>query len=121
MEDRVFVRDLLVRGILGVNDWERRTRQDILLNFTLYTDTRAAAASDRVEDAVNYRTVTKRVMELVESSARYTVEALATDLARLCFQWVEVTRVRIRVEKPGAIRFADSVGIEIERRREDLE
>jgi len=117
--DRIIIRDLLVRGILGINDWEREQPQDILINLTLFADLRRAAFSDDIADTVNYRTVTKRILALVEASTRYTVEALAADIARLCLEEPGVERVRVRVEKPGALRFARSVGIEIERAHDD--
>jgi FolB domain-containing protein len=118
-EDCMFIRDLLVRGILGINDWEREQPQDILLNLTLFTDLRRAGFSDDIADAVNYRTVTKGILAMVEASTRYTVEALAADIADLCLREAGVVRVRVRVEKPGALRFARSVGVEIERERSD--
>jgi FolB domain-containing protein len=114
-EDRIVIRDLLARGILGVNDWEREQPQDILINLTLFADLRRAGASDDIADTVNYRTVTKGILAMVEASTRYTVEALAEDIARLCLAVPGVTRVLVRVEKPGALRFARSVGVEIER------
>lgn len=117
-EDRIEIKDLLLRGILGINDWEREKPQDILINLTLFADLRAAGASDEIADTVNYRTLTKRVIEHVESSARFTVEALAADLAALCLEAPGVRRARVRVEKPGALRFARSVGVEIERAAE---
>ena len=119
-EDRIFIRDLLVRGILGINDWEREQPQDILLNLTLFTDLRRAGFSDDIADTVNYRTVTKGILAMVEESTRYTVEALAADIADLCLREQGIVRVRVRVEKPGALRFARSVGVEIERERSDL-
>lgn len=119
-EDRIEIRDLLLRTIIGVNDWERKERQDVLINITLFADLRAAGASDRIEDTVNYRTVAKKVIQHVESSRRYTVEALAEDVARLCLSEPGVLRARVRVEKPGALRFARSVGVEIERTRDDV-
>lgn len=115
--DKVFIKDLLVRGIIGVNDWERHEEQDILINVVLFTDTRRAAASDRIEDCVNYRTIAKKIQAYTEKASRWTVEALANDLARLCLEEPGVERVLVRVEKPGAVRFADSVGVEIERSR----
>jgi FolB domain-containing protein len=118
-EDRIVIRDLLVRGILGINDWEREQPQDILVNLTLFADLRRTGFSDDIADSVNYRTVAKGIISLVESSTRYTVEALATDIAHLCLREPGVVRVRVRVEKPGALRFARSVGVEIERTRED--
>lgn len=114
-EDRIEIRDLLARGILGTNDWERETKQDILIQLTLFTDLSRAGASDSIEDTVNYRSVTKEVLAHVETSARFTLEALAADLAALCLRHRGVRRVRVRVEKPGALRFARTVGVEIER------
>jgi FolB domain-containing protein len=117
IRDRVFVRDLLIRGILGINPDERVERQDILVNLEMVTDVRTAAASDRIDDAVNYRTLTKRVIERVETGSDQLVERLVEDLARLILAEFPVAEVTVRVEKPGALRFARSVGIEITRRR----
>lgn len=119
-KDRIQINDLLVRGIVGVNDWERKDKQDILINLELFADLRSAGQNDNLEDSVNYRTVSKQVIAHVESSSRFTLEALAEDIARLCLAAPTVTRTRVRVEKPGAVRFARSVGVEIERERADL-
>ncbi len=89
-EDIVLIKDLLLRSIVGVNEDERHKAQDILLNIRLVTDLRPAGASDDINDAVNYRTVTKRVIELVESSRFYTVEKLATEIARLVPEIIEL-------------------------------
>ena len=117
--DHILVRDLLVRGILGINPDERTNRQDILINLDLAVDTRQAAASDDIADAVNYRTLTKRIVGHVEQGSDRLVEKLAEDLARLVLSEFAVAAVRLRLEKPGALRFARSVGIEIERTRAD--
>lgn len=119
-QDRIEIKDLLLRGIIGVNDWEREQEQDILINISLFADLSRAGRSDQIDDTVNYRSVTKQIILHVESSKRFTVEALAADIARICLQQPEVHRVRVRLEKPGALRFARSVGVEIERRAEDL-
>lgn len=119
-EDRIEIKDLLLRGIIGVNDWEREKRQDILINITLFADLRASGASDAIADTVNYRTIAKRVIQHVEGSERHTVEALAADIVKICLEEPGVSRARVRVEKPGALRFAKSVGVEIERGTEDL-
>ncbi len=118
-EDKLIIRDLLLRGIIGINDWEREKKQDILLNLTLYADARAAGQSDSIDDCLNYRTLTKRIIDYVEGSAHYTVEALATAIARICIEG-GAARAVVRVEKPGALRFARSVGVEIERTPEDF-
>ncbi|HEY3474330.1 MAG TPA: dihydroneopterin aldolase [Anaerolineales bacterium] len=117
--DKVIIKDLLVRGIIGVNDWERKRAQDILINITLFTDTRRAAETDNIADCVNYSTMSKRLQAHAESAGRLTVEALANDLAKLCFEDKAVMKVILRVEKPGAVRFARSVGVEIERSRDE--
>ena len=119
--DKIHINDLLTRGIVGVNDWERKDKQDILLNITLCADLRPAGRSDNIEDSVNYRTVAKQVIAHVESSARFTLEALSEDVARLCLSMPGVARARVRIEKPGAVRFARSVGVEIERASADID
>ena len=116
--DKVIIKNLLARGIIGVNAWERKRAQNILINITIFTDTRRAAESDNLEDCVNYSTMSKKVLAHAESVNRLTVEALANDLARLCLEENGVQKVLVRVEKPGAVRFAESVGVEIERSRD---
>ncbi len=118
--DKIIVRDLLLRGIIGINPDERVNKQDIRLNMTLYTDIRRAAESDSIDDATNYKTITKRVIEYVEASEHLLVERLVSEIARLILTEYPISRVRVRVEKPGALRFARSVGIEIDRRRADF-
>lgn len=117
--DKVIIKDLLARGVIGINDWEREQPQDILLNIVLMTDTRRAAETDSIEDCVNYRTLAKLALKHAETAQRLTVEALANDLARICLEQPGVERVIVRVEKPGAVRFAASVGVEIERSRDE--
>jgi len=115
--DKVIIKNLLARGIIGVNDWERKRAQNILINLTLFTDTHRAAQSDHIDDCVNYSTMSKKILAHAESANRETVEALANDLAKICFEDDGVQKVIVRVEKPGAVRFAESVGVEIERSR----
>lgn len=115
--DKVFIKNLLARGIIGVNEWERGRAQNILINIILFTDTRRAAQSDTINDCVNYSTMSKKVVAHSETASRETVEALANDLAGLCLEEPGVVKVMVRVEKPGAVRFAESVGVEVERSR----
>lgn len=117
--DQVFITDLVARGIIGVNDWEREKPQEILINITLFADLHKAGESDEVEDSINYRTISKKVLAHAESAERFTVEALAADIASLCLAENGVKKVRVRVEKPNAVRFARSVGVEIERTQID--
>jgi FolB domain-containing protein len=120
MSDRIVVKDLLLRTIIGINEEERRDRQDVLINLVLYADTRAAGASDDIEDAINYRTITKRIIKLVEGSQFQLVEKMAAEIAAICLDDARVERATVRVEKPGALRFARSVGVEVDRIRDVL-
>ena len=115
--DKIIIKDLVARGIIGINDWERENIQEILINLTIYADTRQAAEKDDINYSVNYRTVGKKVLSHAEHSARLTVEALAEDIAKICLKEPFAQKVVVRVEKPGAVRFADSVGVEIKRKR----
>lgn len=115
--DRIRIKDLTVRCVIGITEDERRDRQDVLINVVLTTDTRKAGASDRLEDAVNYRTLNKRILHHVESSKHQLVETLAERIADICLTDPRVQHVEVTVEKPGALRFARSVGVEIARSR----
>jgi FolB domain-containing protein len=117
--DKIYIKDLLVRSIIGINPEERIKKQDILINIILFADIRQAAQSDDIADAVNYKAITKRVIDHVENSADFLVEKLVSDLAKIIITEFHVQKVRVRVEKPGALRFAQSVGIEIERTQQD--
>jgi FolB domain-containing protein len=118
--DQVLIIDLVARGIIGINDWERDKPREILINIVLFADLRKAGKSDDIQDCVDYSTLAKKVLAHAETSRRFTVEALAADLAYLCLEETGVMKVRVRVEKPGAVRFAKSAGVEIERSKEDL-
>ena len=116
--DRVLIRDLMVRGVIGISERERKEKQDIVVNVVMFADITKAGESDNIEDCVNYRTVSKEIIKHVEEIGRYTVEALATDIAGICLAHNGVEKVKVRVEKPGAVRFSKSVGVEIIRKRE---
>lgn len=116
--DKVFIEDLLLRGIIGVSERERSQPQDIVVNIVLLTDTSAAGKSDDINDSVNYRTVAKSIISHNEKVSRYTVEAFAADIADICLEFPLVEEVIVRVEKPGAVRFSKSVGVEIHRKRD---
>lgn len=118
--DKIVIKDLLLRGIIGINDDERINEQDILINLTLYADTQRAATSDDISDAVNYRSIAKRIIKHVAESSNFLVEKLVNDIARIILTEFDVEKAIVKVEKPGALRFARSVGIEIERTRVDF-
>ena len=119
MSDRILIKDLFLRAIIGINDDERTERQDVLVNLIVETDTRKAGNSDDIADAVNYKTLTKQVIGLVENSRFLLVERLAEEIAKLCLEDSQIERVSVTVEKPQALRFARSVGVSIERSQGD--
>ncbi len=115
--DRIHIIDLLLRCIIGVNADEREKRQDVILNLTLHADLRQAGQSDRIEDTVDYKAIKEKVIALVEDSNYFLAERLAELVAEVCLEDERVRRVEVRLEKPGALRFARSVGVEIVRER----
>jgi len=117
MLDRIRICDLLVRCILGINESERREKQDVVINLVIHADLRMAGKTDRIEDAVDYRALKKKVLALAEESHFFLEEALADAVAELCLAQPGVRQVEVRVEKPNALRFARSVAVEITRRQ----
>ncbi len=89
-----------------------------MINLAIYADLRKAGQSDRFEDAVDYRAIKKRIVSMVENSRYYLVEAMAEAIAKICLDHPAVTKVQVRVDEPGALRFARSLGVEITRERE---
>jgi FolB domain-containing protein len=113
--DKVFIKDLHIQAILGVRDWERDIPQDILVNVTVMTNPPPVPKRDDIGDCVDYSAMAKEICTLVETAQRFTVEALAEDIARLCLNKKGAYKVNVRVEKPGAVTGAASAGVEIER------
>lgn len=115
--DRILIHDLLVRCILGVNDEERREKQDVVINVALSADLSRPGKSDRFGDTVDYRAIKKRIVALAENSRYHLIEALADAVAGICLEHPAIAEVQVRVEKPSALRFARSVGVEMNRKR----
>ena len=113
--DKILITNLRVHGIIGVYEHEREIPQDILINITLFTDTRPAAKSDSLDDCIDYGTLSQKIRAHAENAQRLTVEALAEDIAQICLAEVGVKKTLVRVEKPEAIDFVEKVGVEIER------
>jgi dihydroneopterin aldolase/D-erythro-7,8-dihydroneopterin triphosphate epimerase len=114
--DQIHIKDLLLRTIIGIKENERRNKQDVLINITLYAD-HTAGVSDKIKDVVNYRTITKQIISLVENSRFLLVEKMALEITNLCLADARVERAVVTVEKPGALRFARSVGVTVDRSR----
>jgi FolB domain-containing protein len=115
--DRILISDLRARCIIGINDEERREKQDVVINLALTADLRTPGRSDRFEDTVDYRALKKRIVSMVEGSQYHLIEALAERVAEICLEHPAVQQVQVRVDKPFALRFARSVAVEISRKR----
>lgn len=119
--DTIFLKELTTETVIGIFDWEREVKQTVAIDIELSVDFRAAARSDSIEDALNYKTVASRVLAFVQESRFQLVETLAEEVARLLLREFPVELVRLTVHKPGAIRFLSDVGVRIERSRADLD
>lgn len=115
--DKIHIRDLLTRCIVGIFPEERTKQQDVVLNITLYADLRQAGQSDAIEDTIDYKSVKQAILDHVEQSEYFLVEKLAQAVAEICLQDARVTQVDVTLDKPGALRFARSVAVEISRSR----
>ncbi|EFA85424.1 dihydro-6-hydroxymethylpterin pyrophosphokinase [Heterostelium album PN500] len=115
MVDTIIVKDLHVQAVIGVNANERNIKQNIIITLKLYKDLSICGSSDLVGHTISYSTLSKSVCAYVESSHHYTLEALATGVARTCCLGFGVERVKVLVEKPGAVKLAKWPGVKIER------
>ena len=116
--DRIFIRDLRARCIVGIYPEERSKKQDIEINIVMHADLSKAARTDRIEDTIDYKAIKKSVLALVERSEFFLIERLAGSIADLVLEDAMVERVEITLDKPGALRFARSVAIDLVRTRE---
>jgi FolB domain-containing protein len=116
--DKILIKDLLLRCIIGVNEFERREKQDIVVNVTIFSNLTEASKTDDIRKTVDYKQITKDVIKLVERSEFFLVETLAENIAQACLKHEKISKVKVAVDKPGALRFARSVGVEIIRRKD---
>lgn len=117
--DKIFLKELKVQTVIGIWEWERRITQLVSLDLEMATDVKRAAATDRVDDALNYKDVAKRVIDLVAGSRFELLESLAEAVARLIVTEFGVPWVKVSAAKPGAIEGSREVGVVIERGRDD--
>lgn len=117
--DIIYLRDLRVDTVIGINDWERRIRQKVDIDLEMAADITKAAASDTIEDTLNYKTVAKRVIAFVEASRFNLVETLAERIAGLLIDEFHISWVRVVLNKPGAVHGSRAVGVIIERKRQE--
>jgi dihydroneopterin aldolase len=118
--DIVYVRDLRVNALIGIYDWERRIEQIVRIDLEMGWDNRKAAASDAIEDALNYKAAAKMVTTLVKESQFQLVETLAEKIAALLLTEMQLPWVKVTLGKPGAVRGSSEVGVSIERTQDDI-
>lgn len=113
--DVIYIRNLRIDCVIGAFEWERRVRQTVALDLDLAADVARAAQTDRLEDTLDYKAISKRLVEYVSQSQFRLVETLAEKIADIVLHEYGVTWVRVRVNKKGALRHATDVGVVIER------
>ncbi len=113
--DIVFIRELRIKTVIGIYDWERKIKQDVVLDLEMAADIAEAAATDKIEDALDYKAVSKRIVSFVQESTYELVETLAEEIAKLIMTEFSVPWLRLTLNKQGALSMAKDVGIIIER------
>ena len=116
--DKVFIEGLEIDALIGIYDWERRIRQDLVFDLEMGFDNRRPAATDDIAHTLNYKAVSRAMMAYVESTGFGLVETLAERCVELILRDFAVSRVRLKLSKPGAVRGARAVGVIIERTRQ---
>jgi len=116
MTDKIFLQGLEIRCIIGIFDWERKTRQKISIDLEFPADIRRSARRDRIQDAVDYKKIAKRTIQFVSRSRYQLIETLAEKLASALLKEFRLKEISVRISKPGAIRGSKNVGVEIHRR-----
>jgi D-erythro-7,8-dihydroneopterin triphosphate epimerase len=117
--DRIYIRDLMVRCIIGIYPDERKDKQDVVFNVVLETDLREAGRTDRIEDTINYKSIKKDILAMAEASNYNLIESLADRAAAICLEDRRVSAVEVTVDKPAALRFARSVAVSVRRSRDE--
>ena len=118
--DTIFVSGLATDCIIGIWEWERRVRQRVVVDLEMAADIRRAARTDSIDDTLDYKNVSKRLLQFIGDSQFHLVETLTERIAELVIREFDVAWVRVRLNKQGALRGSRDVGIQIERRREDF-
>ncbi|MBD3320703.1 MAG: FolB domain-containing protein [Chitinivibrionales bacterium] len=113
----IHITNLALRTIVGANDWERNKKQDVIINIAMTFDPSEAIDSDDIHDTLDYKKIKHRVVNLVENSRYYLLEKLTASIAGSVMENERVIWTSVRVDKPHALRFADSVSVEIEAKR----
>lgn len=114
---KIFIKDLSLECKIGVTELERRKKQPVLINIVLYADVKRAGETDDISETVNYEDVSLEVVEYVKKTSFCLLEKLAEEIAEKCLEQTRVEKVEVRIEKPRALKFAESAGVEIIREK----
>lgn len=111
------ITNLKLRTIIGINDWERKRKQTVLINITIHFDSSSSNQSDNIKDTIDYKDLTKRIIREVEQSQFFLLEKLCRFILDIVLQDKRVREVSVRIDKPGALRYCDSVSLELTQQR----
>ncbi len=107
------IENIKLRTIVGIYEWEKKSKQDVIINVELEFDGAAAIKSDNIKDSVNYKTINKQIITLVENMNFNLIEKIAGDVLEIVMKDTKVQKATVKVDKPGALRFTDSVSVEL--------
>ena len=119
--DKIYIEDLRVKATIGIFDWEKKIKQEVSISYEIPHDNKKAAAEDIIEATTDYKTITKAIIALVEGNKFELVETFAEKIAEMVIKDFKVEEIRLRVSKPGALRFSKDVGVIIERNKSSYE
>ena len=114
---KIRIKNLRLRTLIGIFDWERKHPQDVVINATIKFDGETAAQTDQIEETVDYKEITKKIIALVESSRFFLLEKLGSEILNLILQDPRVQSARVEIDKPLALRYSDSVSVEVSGKR----
>lgn len=115
---KIRIKNLRARTILGINEWEREQKQEIIINMEITFDGSKAAETDNIEDTINYKSIKRRILEATESTDFFLLEKLAGHILQIVMKDKKIRNAVVEVDKPHALRFADSVSVIYEANRE---
>ena len=119
--DKIYVEDLRVKATIGIFDWEKKIKQEVSISYEIPHDNKKAATADTIEATTDYKSITKAIIAFVESNKFELVETFAERIAEMVIKDFNIAEIRLRVSKPGALRYSKDVGVIIERNKSSYE
>ena len=119
--DKIYVEDLRVKATIGIFDWEKKIKQEVSISYEIPHDNKKAAAADSIEATTDYKSITKAIIAFVENNKFELVETFAEKIAEMIIKDFNISEIRLRVSKPGALRYSKDVGVIIDRNKSSYE